>query len=72
MILAVEDDGFEDIVNYDTADELDLDDYDDVKKLLDKDDNVENKFTKLKRSLSHSPLVIIGMYITSFLSKISS
>ena len=49
MILAVEDDGFEDIVNYDTADELDLDDYDDVKKMLDKDDNVENKYLILDK-----------------------
>ena len=49
MILAVEDDGFEDIVNYDTADELDLDDYDDVKKMLDKDDNVESKYLILDK-----------------------
>ena len=38
MILAVEDDGFEDIENYDTADEL-----------VDKDDNVENKYLILDK-----------------------
>ena len=41
--LAVNDDSFEDIVNNDIVDELALDDFDDVKKMFDKDDNVENK-----------------------------
>ena len=36
-------------MNYDTADELDLDDYDDVNKMLDKDDNGENKYLILNK-----------------------
>ena len=42
--LVVEDDGFANIVNNDTADEVALDDFDDVKKMFDKDENVENKY----------------------------
>ena len=64
MILAVEDDGFEDIVNYDTVDELDLDDYDDVKKMLDKDDNIENSYTKLESVVEAEKLepLTVGYY----------
>ena len=46
----MEDDGFEDIVNNNTADELALDDFDDVKKMFDKDDNVEYKYLILDKS----------------------
>ena len=38
--LAMEDDGFVDIVNNDASDELALDDFDDVRKMFDKDENV--------------------------------
>ena len=47
--LAVEDDGFAYIVNNDTEDELALDDFDDVKKMFDKDENVENKYLILDK-----------------------
>ena len=47
--LAVEDDGFADIVNNDASDELALDDFDDVKKMFDKDENVENKYLILDK-----------------------
>ena len=36
-------------MNYDTADELALDDYDDVKNMFDKDDNVVNKYLILDK-----------------------
>ena len=47
--LSVEDDGFEDIVNNYTADELALDDFDDVKKMFDKDDIIENNYLILDK-----------------------
>ena len=48
--LSVEDDCFEYIVNNDTEDELALDDFDDVKKMFDKDDNVEYKYLILDKN----------------------
>ena len=47
--LAVNDDSFEDIVNNDIVDELALDDFDDVKKMFDKDENVETKYLILDK-----------------------
>ena len=47
--LAMEDDGFVDIVNNDASDELALDDFDDVKKMFDKDENVETKYLILDK-----------------------
>ena len=47
--LVVEDDGFANIVNNDTTDEVALDDFDDVKKMFDKDENVETKYLILDK-----------------------
>ena len=45
----MEDDGFADIMNNDAEDELALDDFDDVKKMFGKDENVESKYLILDK-----------------------
>ena len=45
----MEDDGFADIMNNDAEDELALDDFDDVKNMFGKDENVESKYLILDR-----------------------